>query len=163
MTFDQTRGLSATSVAVLGAGSWGTTFAKILADAATASGIERDIRLWGRREEVVEQINLKHRNEQYLKDIALPPSITASTDVAEVLAGAELVVLAVPAQTLRPITSPPTAALLSQAEKQAVLQNQKRNLGIPTNDIRSNAGAVGHESCCTWRRILGDHVCEDPR
>ena len=102
MTFDQTRGPSATRVAVLGAGSWGTTFAKVLADAATASGIERDIRLWGRRDEVVEQINLKHRNEQYLKDIALPPSITASTDVAEVLAGAELVVLAVPAQTLRP-------------------------------------------------------------
>ena len=93
---------SATTVAVLGAGSWGTTFAKILADAATASGVERDIRLWGRRGEVVDQINLKHRNEQYLKDIALPPSITASTDVAEVLAGAELVVLAVPAQTLRP-------------------------------------------------------------
>ena len=78
---------SATTVAVLGAGSWGTTFAKILADAATASGVERDIRIWGRRVEVVDQINLKHRNEQYLKDIALPPSITASTDVAEVLAG----------------------------------------------------------------------------
>ena len=45
------------SVAVLGAGSWGTTFAKILADAATASGVERRIRLWGRRAEVVEQIN----------------------------------------------------------------------------------------------------------
>jgi len=102
MTFDQTRGLSATKVAVLGAGSWGTTFAKILADAATASGVERDIRLWGRRGEVVDQINLLHRNEQYLKDIALPPSITASTDVAEVLDGAELVILAVPAQTLRP-------------------------------------------------------------
>lgn len=102
MTFDQMRGPSATKVAVLGAGSWGTTFAKILADAATASGVERDIRVWGRRGEVVDQINLKHRNEQYLKDIALPPSITASSDVAEVLADAELVVLAVPAQTLRP-------------------------------------------------------------
>ncbi len=50
----------------------------------------------------MEQINTLHRNEQYLKDIILPPSITASTDVAEVFAGAELVVLAVPAQTLRP-------------------------------------------------------------
>ena len=49
MTFDQMHGPSATRVAVLGAGSWGTTFAKVLADAATASGVERDIRLWGRR------------------------------------------------------------------------------------------------------------------
>jgi glycerol-3-phosphate dehydrogenase (NAD(P)+) len=92
---------SALSVAVLGAGSWGTTFAKILADAATASGVDRTIRLWGRRREVVEQINTHHRNPQYLKDVELPQSITASTDVAEVLSGADLVVLAVPAQTLR--------------------------------------------------------------
>lgn len=102
MTAGQIPEGPAASVAVLGAGSWGTTFAKILADAAAASGVERDIRLWGRRSEVVDQINLKHRNEQYLRDVALPPCITASTDVEAVLAGAELVVLAVPAQTLRP-------------------------------------------------------------
>jgi glycerol-3-phosphate dehydrogenase (NAD(P)+) len=86
---------------VLGAGSWGTTFAKILGDAATVSGVERSIRVWGRRPEVVAEINGSHRNPQYLADIDLPPSITASTDVAEVLAGADLVVLAVPAQSLR--------------------------------------------------------------
>jgi glycerol-3-phosphate dehydrogenase (NAD(P)+) len=101
MTPQQTEAGSAISVAVLGAGSWGTTFAKVLADAATASGVERKIRLWGRRREVVEQINTAHRNPQYLKDIALPASITASTDVADVLSGADLVVLAVPAQSLR--------------------------------------------------------------
>ncbi|WP_045730633.1 NAD(P)H-dependent glycerol-3-phosphate dehydrogenase [Pseudarthrobacter chlorophenolicus] len=93
---------SARSVAVLGAGSWGTTFAKILADAATAAGTPREIRLWGRRGEVVEQVNTSHRNHQYLKDVPLPASITASSDVAEVLHGADLVVLAVPAQSLRP-------------------------------------------------------------
>jgi glycerol-3-phosphate dehydrogenase (NAD(P)+) len=92
---------SAVSVAVLGAGSWGTTFAKILADAATASGVERSIRLWGRREEVVAEINGNHRNPQYLAEIELPPSISASTDVADALSGADLVVLAVPAQSLR--------------------------------------------------------------
>ncbi len=98
---DGTRQGSARSVAVLGAGSWGTTFAKILADAARAAGEERSIRIWGRRSEVVEQINSSHRNVQYLKDTELPPSITASTDVRDVLAGADLVVLAVPAQSLR--------------------------------------------------------------
>ncbi|WAH99652.1 NAD(P)H-dependent glycerol-3-phosphate dehydrogenase [Arthrobacter sp. MMS18-M83] len=88
-------------VAVLGAGSWGTTFAKVLADAAIATGTERSIRIWGRRDEVVAQINTEHRNAQYLKDIALPDCITASTDVSEVLAGAGIVILAVPAQSLR--------------------------------------------------------------
>jgi glycerol-3-phosphate dehydrogenase (NAD(P)+) len=93
---------SARSVAVLGAGSWGTTFAKILGDAAIAADTTRAIRIWGRRDEVVEQINSIHRNLQYLKDIELPASITASSDVREVLQGADLVVLAVPAQSLRP-------------------------------------------------------------
>ena len=101
MTADGSRPGSARSVAVLGAGSWGTTFAKILADAASAAGVERSIRLWGRRSEVVEQINASHRNVQYLKDTVLPASITASTDVRDVMSGADLVVLAVPAQTLR--------------------------------------------------------------
>lgn len=101
MTPVSARPGSAVSVAVLGAGSWGTTFAKILADAATASGVDRRIRVWGRREEVVAEINGNHRNPQYLADIDLPPSITASTDVADVLSGADLVVLAVPAQSLR--------------------------------------------------------------
>ncbi|MFJ6155719.1 NAD(P)H-dependent glycerol-3-phosphate dehydrogenase [Pseudarthrobacter sp. NPDC092184] len=93
---------SALSVAVLGAGSWGTTFAKILADAAAAAGDPRTIRLWGRRAEVVDQINTSHVNAQYLKDVPLPESISASTDVAAVLKDADLVVIAVPAQSLRP-------------------------------------------------------------
>lgn len=86
-------------VAVLGAGSWGTVFAKIVADA----GADRhtDVRLWARRPEVAAEITDSHRNSQYLKDTVLPANLTASADPAQVLAGAELVVLAVPAQTLR--------------------------------------------------------------
>ncbi|MFI5084927.1 MAG: NAD(P)H-dependent glycerol-3-phosphate dehydrogenase [Actinomycetales bacterium] len=87
-------------VAVLGAGSWGTTFAKIVADAAGTSG--RTISIWGRRQEVVDGINAVHINPEYLPGVELPASISASLDVAEVLRGAELVVIAVPAQSLRP-------------------------------------------------------------
>ena len=92
-------GMAPGKTAVLGAGSWGTTFAKILGDAA--SGTDRKIVLWGRRQEVVDQINDHHRNPRYLSTTELPRNISASTDVAEVLKGAELVVLAIPAQTLR--------------------------------------------------------------
>ncbi|TDK28253.1 NAD(P)-dependent glycerol-3-phosphate dehydrogenase [Arthrobacter crusticola] len=87
-----------TRVAVLGAGSWGTTFAKVLAD----SSKEVAVRLWARREEVTLEINGSHRNSRYLGDVVLPGNITASSDVSAVLADAQLVVLAVPAQTLRP-------------------------------------------------------------
>jgi glycerol-3-phosphate dehydrogenase (NAD(P)+) len=84
----------------MGAGSWGTTFAKVLGDAAESHGAERTITVWGRDSRVVADIN-SHRNPKYLDGIGLPASIRATTDPAEALAGAQLVVLAVPAQSLR--------------------------------------------------------------
>ncbi|MHA7276298.1 NAD(P)H-dependent glycerol-3-phosphate dehydrogenase [Arthrobacter sp. HLT1-21] len=86
--------------AVLGSGSWGTTFAKILADAGAAHGTQ--VRLWARREDVADEINTSRRNSRYLADTVLPGNILCSTDIAEVLDGAELVAVAVPAQSLRP-------------------------------------------------------------
>jgi glycerol-3-phosphate dehydrogenase (NAD(P)+) len=84
-----------TRCAVLGAGSWGTAFAQVLADAGC------QVRLWGRRRELVEQINRERRNGDYLPDIELPPGVRATTEAAQALAGAEFVVLAVPSQSLR--------------------------------------------------------------
>ncbi|APF39919.1 NAD(P)H-dependent glycerol-3-phosphate dehydrogenase [Neomicrococcus aestuarii] len=84
-------------IAVLGAGSWGTTFAKLVADANAAA----DVILWARREEVVQEINERNTNSQYLGDIVLPSNISATSDIAEALVGTPLVVLAVPAQSLR--------------------------------------------------------------
>jgi glycerol-3-phosphate dehydrogenase (NAD(P)+) len=81
--------------AVLGAGSWGTVFAKVLADAGG------DVTMWGRRADVVDAINETRCNPDYLPDCPLPERLRATTDVAEALDGASYVVLAVPAQTLR--------------------------------------------------------------
>ncbi|MGH3300180.1 MAG: NAD(P)H-dependent glycerol-3-phosphate dehydrogenase [Streptosporangiaceae bacterium] len=81
--------------AVLGGGSWGTTFAQVLCDAGTP------VVLWCRRPEVAAQIESTHASPQYLPDVTLPASLRATADVAEALAGAEMVVLAVPAQSLR--------------------------------------------------------------
>ncbi|WP_285725140.1 NAD(P)H-dependent glycerol-3-phosphate dehydrogenase [Psychromicrobium xiongbiense] len=84
-------------VAVLGAGSWGTTFAKILADGTPGL----TVRLWARRPEIAARINSSHRNEAYVPGIDLPESIVADADIKRVLDGARLVVLAIPAQSLR--------------------------------------------------------------
>ncbi|MBN1173760.1 MAG: NAD(P)-dependent glycerol-3-phosphate dehydrogenase [Micromonosporaceae bacterium] len=80
---------------VLGAGSWGTAFAKILADAG------RKVVIWARRPEVAAMISDEGRNPDYAPGVRLPDSITATTDPADALAAAELVALAVPSQTLR--------------------------------------------------------------
>ncbi|MEV6768029.1 NAD(P)H-dependent glycerol-3-phosphate dehydrogenase [Nocardia sp. NPDC051030] len=81
-------------VAVLGAGSWGTAFAKVLAEAGT------EVTMWARRPEVAKVLATEHRNPWYLPDVDLPP-INATHDPAIALAGAEIVVLAVPSQSLR--------------------------------------------------------------
>ena len=82
-------------VAVMGAGSWGTTVAKVFADAGN------EVRLWARRAEVAEDVRGNHRNSAYLGDIELPAAMTGTTDPAEALNGAEIVVLGVPSQSLR--------------------------------------------------------------
>ncbi|MCW2787761.1 MAG: glycerol-3-phosphate dehydrogenase [Aeromicrobium sp.] len=82
-------------IAVMGAGSWGTAFALVLADAGN------DVRLWGRRPELCETINSKHENSDYLPGVVLPNAISATSDPVEALADAEVVVLAVPSQQLR--------------------------------------------------------------
>src|SRR5712672_1443644 len=81
--------------AVLGAGSWGTTFAQVLCDAGTPTV------LWARDPVVADAVNRAHENPRYLPDITLPAALTAQADPAAALDGADLVVLAVPAQTLR--------------------------------------------------------------
>jgi glycerol-3-phosphate dehydrogenase (NAD(P)+) len=81
--------------AVLGAGSWGTAFAKVLADAG------REVVIWARREEVAASIRAQRRNPDYLPLARLPEGVTATSDPLEALDGAELVAIAVPSQTLR--------------------------------------------------------------
>ena len=84
-----------TRSAVLGAGSWGTAFAKVLADAGG------EVVLCARRAEMAAAIRDRRENADYLPGIPLPPNLDATADPAEALAGAEIVVLAVPSQSLR--------------------------------------------------------------
>ncbi len=79
----------------MGAGSWGTTFAKLLADAGN------DVTVWSRRQEVADEINETGRNGDYLPGINLPAELKAESDAAVALAAAEMVFIAVPSQSLR--------------------------------------------------------------
>jgi len=82
-------------VAVLGAGSWGTAFAKVLADAGS------DVTLWARRREVVDAVRTTRCNPDYLPSVVLPEALQVTGDAETALAGADIVALAVPAQSLR--------------------------------------------------------------
>ena len=102
-----------TRVAVFGTGSWGTAFAAVLADTGC------QVQMWGRRAELVDQINASHVNADYLPNLLLPDAISATTDPAEAVRGVDIVVLAVPSQMLRANLAPwvdflpPHAAVVS--------------------------------------------------
>jgi glycerol-3-phosphate dehydrogenase (NAD(P)+) len=99
--------------AVMGAGSWGTAFSLVLADAGNT------VTLWARRDEVCHTINTMHENTDYLPGVVLSEHIAATHDPAVALAEADYVVLAVPSQTLRANLTewrdvvPPSAVLIS--------------------------------------------------
>jgi glycerol-3-phosphate dehydrogenase (NAD(P)+) len=114
-----------TRASVFGTGSWGTAFALVLADAGT------DVVMWGRRAELCQALNQTMRNPDYLPDIELPATVRATTDPAEAAAGADLVVLAVPSQTLREnlkhwVPALPSDALLVSLMKGIELGTAKR-------------------------------------
>lgn len=83
------------SVSVMGAGSWGTTLAKVFADAGNT------VTLWARRENLAATIREDHENPDYLPGVNLPESLIVTSSAADALDGTAIVVLAVPSQTLR--------------------------------------------------------------
>lgn len=93
-----------TPVAVIGAGSFGTCLAMLCAR-------ENDVTIWARDPEVAQSINVDRRNPRYLSDLAVPPGVTATTDLREALSGRELVICAVPSHGLRDVMARAAAAL----------------------------------------------------
>lgn len=83
------------NVAVIGAGSWGTALAQVLADAGNS------VSLWARKPEVAEGINREHRNIRYLSQALLPSQITGTSSLEECVRSAEAVVVVTPSSTLR--------------------------------------------------------------
>jgi len=84
-------------IAVLGAGSWGTTLANLLAKKG------EDVCLWAYEPDVVEAVNRSHLNPVFLPDSPLAPSLRAVNDAAEAVTGAELIVSVAPSHALRTV------------------------------------------------------------
>jgi len=130
----------------MGSGSWGTAIAKILVDAGN------EVTMWARRPELAEQINTRHENGDYLPGITLPAGLRAVSSVPEALAGKELVVCAVPSQSLRDNLAqwrehlPAEAVLLSLAKGVEVTTGERMSqvikdvTGLPDEQIAVLSG-----------------------
>ena len=82
-------------MAVVGAGSWGTTVASVAASNTPTV-------LWARRDAVAESINTQHVNPDYL-GAALSPELRATSSLSEAVSNADIVVMAVPSQGFRAV------------------------------------------------------------
>ncbi|KAB7746075.1 NAD(P)H-dependent glycerol-3-phosphate dehydrogenase [Nostocoides sp. F2B08] len=127
-----------TQVAVFGTGSWGTAFACVLADAGST------VRMWGRRQDAVEQINAGV-NTDYLPGVPLPRGITASSDPEEVTSGAEIVVLAVPSQSLRDNLADWGSAIPHGAAVVSLMKGVELGTTMRMSEVIVEAGAVAPE------------------
>jgi glycerol-3-phosphate dehydrogenase (NAD(P)+) len=83
-------------VAVVGAGSWGTTIATIAARTVPTV-------LWARRPELADAVNARHENADYLPGVALPGHLRATASLDEAVSGASIVVMAIPSHGFRAV------------------------------------------------------------
>jgi glycerol-3-phosphate dehydrogenase (NAD(P)+) len=103
-------------VSVLGAGAWGTALAKALADKGFAT------KVWAHERSVADAVNETKENKRYLPGHKLPDTLSATSDLAESLDGAELTVLVVPSHAMREVVLKaksllPPSTLLCSASK----------------------------------------------
>lgn len=99
--------------AVIGAGSWGTVLAQILAE----NGHETV--LWARNPEKAKKIQETRCNEDYLPDLQLSPALAITSDLQEAVAGAEVLVFVVPSKGMGAIAQ--QAARFTDCQDQVVL------------------------------------------
>uniref|UniRef100_E6PWJ7 Putative Glycerol-3-phosphate dehydrogenase (NAD(P)+) 1 (NAD(P)H-dependent glycerol-3-phosphate dehydrogenase 1) gpsA1 n=1 Tax=mine drainage metagenome TaxID=410659 RepID=E6PWJ7_9ZZZZ len=128
-------------IAVLGAGAWGTA----LAAALQRSGSQ--VTLWARRPDLVHALRTQSSNPRHLPGITLPPGLRATTELAEALAGARLVVLALPSAALRETAQRAAPLLAPDAVVLAACKGFERQCGaLPTEVLRD---------CCDDHALLG--------
>lgn len=119
-------------VTVLGSGSWGTTFAAVCAHAGS------EVTLWGRDNAIVDQINISRRNERYLQGFELP-QITATTELEAAVAGADILVVAIPSQSAREFLTPLRNLLRPDAVAVSLMKGIELRSGQRMSEVLAEA------------------------
>jgi glycerol-3-phosphate dehydrogenase (NAD(P)+) len=125
-----------TRIAVVGAGSWGTTFAKVLADGGN------DVIIWARRREVAREISETKRNSDYLPGINLPPGLAATDRLDIALEDADQVYIAVPSQHLRANLSEAKELISSQALVVSLMKGVEAGSGLRMSEVIHEVGGI---------------------
>ena len=127
-------------VAVLGAGSWGTSLAHHLQRAG------HETMLWGRDQNVIRSISQEKKNPRYLNSYTLANGLAADIDLAKTLDGAELVVVAIPSSSVR-----------------TVIRQTAKLFGSKSPLILSGVKGLEKESLKTCTQVIADELGSDER
>src|SRR6188768_4264881 len=125
---------SVTQAAVLGAGSWGTALAIHL------GSVGHEVTLWGRDEDLLQEMLRRRANPTYLPDFTFPPPVRPTPDLADALAGARHVIVAVPSHGLRSVVR----AAAPHIPSDAVLVSATK--GIETDSLQRMSEVLTEET-----------------
>lgn len=117
----------AKNIGIVGAGSWGTALAKILAQKGET------VTLWSFEPEVAASINKTNKNPLYLTDIELPPTIKATTDLKNAISGKDIVVSVVPSRFVRDIWGKAAKYI----DPSAILVSATKGIEVKTRKLMS--------------------------
>lgn len=134
-------GGAAERLSVIGGGSWGTTFAKVLADADP----ERRITLWARRPEHVAEMNDAHRNTQYLPGVNLPPNLRATDSLEAAVQGATVLFLSIPAQAARETLERLRPLIGERTILVSLMKGVERSTGLRMSEVVAEVTGVEPE------------------
>ncbi len=125
-------------IAVVGAGSWGTTIAAL----ASANA---DVVLWARRPELADRINTDRINPEYLPDYSLPDRLVATSELAEALAHIELVVVGVPSHGYRAVLERAQTLIDPSTPMISLTKGIEAQTGLRMSQVTRQV-LVGHDS-----------------
>lgn len=128
-----------TPVTVLGTGSWGTTFAAVLADAG------RSVRLWGRSAQVCAEVTGRRTNSAYLPGIRLPAGIAATTDLTEAVRGCGMLAVALPSHAARGVLESVRDLLHPEAVVVSLAKGLELGTGLRMSEVIAQAAEVPAE------------------
>lgn len=126
----------AEKIAVLGAGSWGSTLANML----TENG--HDVTLWSRNEEQVKQLNTEHVNPRYMKELVYSDKLKATTDMKAAVADAKVILIVIPTKGLREVAKKLNGYLTEMKLKPLIIHATK---GLEQNTYKRPSEMISEE------------------
>lgn len=141
------------SICILGAGSWGTAQAVLLAAAG------HSVTLWGREEDGVPEMELSRENKRFLPDVAVPDAVHITTSLREAVPAAQLVILAVPAQTIRQVLNQVSGLLSPEVVVVNTAKGLETKTGMRISEV--TADVLGQDILRRYAVLSGPSHAEE--